>query len=201
MSSKKKSNNRKKQRKKNSKKRFLQEISKELGITFLIVFLLLFILSNVVFALPKNEGYGMREALNDGDRVYVDRLGKPKRFSLIYFKQPDGNGTSIRRVIGLPGERVRYHNDELYIDDRLVVERFLQKKLVQAKLADQVITEDFDSIDIMETNNGMIPKGKYLVLGDNRNYATDSRYYGLVDEQAVIGKVELRLSLFQLLRK
>lgn len=196
MSSKKKSNNRKKQRKKNSKKRFLQEISKELGITFLIVFLSLFILSNIVFALPKNEGYGMREALNDGDRVYVDRLGKPKRFSLIYFKQPDGNGTSIRRVIGLPGERVRYHNDELYIDDRLVVERFLQKKLVQAKLADQVITEDFDSIDIMETNNGIIPKGKYLVLGDNRNYATDSRYYGLVDERAVIGNVELSLSLF-----
>ncbi|ALS36027.1 signal peptidase I [Enterococcus rotai] len=192
MSNKKISNNRRKRRKKNKKKHFLQEISKELGITLLIVLLLLFVLSKVIFVLPKNEGYGMREALNDGDRVYVDRLGKPKRFSLIYFKQPNGKGTSIRRVIGLPQEQVSYRNDELYIDDRLVVERFFQRKLAQAKIEDEVITEDFDSTDILETKDGIIPKGKYLVLGDNRHYATDSRYYGLVDERAVIGIVELR---------
>lgn len=192
MSSKRIAKNRKKKRKKNRKKQHLQELSKELGLTFLILLLLMLFLSKVIFTLPKNEGYGMRDALNDGDRVYVDRIGKPKRFSLIYFDQPDGNGTSIRRIVGLPGERIRYHNDELYIDDRLVIERFLQKKLVQAQLANEVITEDFDSIDIIGTTNGIIPKGKYLVLGDNRHYATDSRYYGLVDERAMIGNVKLR---------
>ncbi|WP_429950551.1 signal peptidase I [Enterococcus sp. AZ170] len=186
----------KKRRKKNKKQRLLQELSKELGITFLIVLLCLFLLSRVVFALPKNEGYGMREALNDGDRVYVDRLGTPKRFSLIYFKQPDGNGTSIRRVVGLPGERILYSKDELYVDGRLVVERFLQKKLAQAKIDDEMITEDFDSIAILGTTDGIIPKGKYLVLGDNRHYATDSRYYGLVDRRDVIGIVKLRLLPF-----
>ena len=192
MSRKKLSYNKKKRRRKKRKIRNIQEVSKELGITFLIVLLLLFLLSRVFFTLPKNEGYGMRDELNDGDRVYVDRLGKRKRFSLIYFKQPDGNGTSIRRIIGLPEEKVSYRNDELYINDRLVVERFIQRRLVQAKIENEVITVDFDSKDILETNNGIIPQGKYLVLGDNRHYATDSRYYGLVDEQAVIGTVKLR---------
>ncbi|WP_375178413.1 signal peptidase I [Enterococcus rotai] len=192
MSRKKLSYNKKKCRRKKRKTRSIQEVSKELGITFLIVLLLLFLLSRVFFTLPKNEGYGMREELNDGDRVYVDRLGKRNRFSLIYFKQPDGNGTSIRRIIGLPEEKVSYRNDELYINDRLVVERFIQRRLVQAKIENEVITVDFDSKDILETNNGIIPQGKYLVLGDNRHYATDSRYYGLVDEQAVIGTVKLR---------
>ncbi|OTN88864.1 signal peptidase I [Enterococcus sp. 7E2_DIV0204] len=192
MSRKKLSYNKKKRRRKKRKIRSIQEVSKELGITFLIVLLLLFLLSRVFFTLPKNEGYGMRDELNDGDRVYVDRLGKRKRFSLIYFKQPDGNGTSIRRIIGLPEEKVSYRNDELYINDRLVVERFIQRRLVQAKIENEVITVDFDSKDILETNNGIIPQGKYLVLGDNRHYATDSRYYGLVDEQAVIGTVKLR---------
>lgn len=192
MSRKKLSYNKKKRRRKKRKIRSIQEVSKELGITFLIVLLLLFLLSRVFFTLPKNEGYGMCDELNDGDRVYVDRLGKRKRFSLIYFKQPDGNGTSIRRIIGLPEEKVSYRNDELYINDRLVVERFIQRRLVQAKIENEVITVDFDSKDILETNNGIIPQGKYLVLGDNRHYATDSRYYGLVDEQAVIGTVKLR---------
>lgn len=192
MSRKKLSYNKKKRRRKKRKIRSIQEVSKELGITFLIVLLLLFLLSRVFFTLPKNEGYGMRDELNDGDRVYVDRLGKRKRFSLIYFKQPDGNGTSIRRIIGLPEEKVSYRNDELYINDRLVVERFIQRRIVQAKIENEVITVDFDSKDILETNNGIIPQGKYLVLGDNRHYATDSRYYGLVDEQAVIGTVKLR---------
>ncbi len=192
MSRKKLSYDKKKRRRKKRKIRSIQEVSKELGITFLIVLLLLFLLSRVFFTLSKNEGYGMRDELNDGDRVYVDRLGKRKRFSLIYFKQPDGNGTSIRRIIGLPEEKVSYRNDELYINDRLVVERFIQRRLVQAKIENEVITVDFDSKDILETNNGIIPQGKYLVLGDNRHYATDSRYYGLVDEQAVIGTVKLR---------
>ncbi|MFD2307647.1 signal peptidase I [Enterococcus termitis] len=183
---------RKKTRKKRKKNHRYKELSQEIGITCLIVVVLGVLCSQFVFALPQTIGYGMRESLNDGDRVYVNRLGKLRRFSLVYFKQPDGNGTSIRRIIGLPQETVRYSNDELYINDRLIVERFLQRALAQAKLDNEMITEDFDSADILKTNTGMIPKDKYLVLGDNRKYATDSRYYGVVDKQMIIGTVELR---------
>lgn len=178
--------------KKNRKRQKHKELGREVAITFLIVILIGLLLSRFVFSLPENIGYGMMSSLRDGDRVYVNRLGKLRRFSLIYFKQPDGNGTAIRRIIGLPGEQVRYTNDDLYINDRLVVERFLQKSLAQAKLADEVITKDFDSTDILKTDDGTIPDGHYLVLGDNRGYATDSRYYGVVDKKKIIGTVELR---------
>lgn len=178
--------------KKKRKRQKYKELRREVGMTFLIIFLIGLVLSRLVFSLPENDGYGMIGSLSDGDRVYVNRLGEMRRFSLIYFKQPDGNGMSIRRIIGLPGEQVRYTNDDLYIDGRLVVERFLQKTLGQAKLADEVITKDFDSTDILKTDDGIIPDDHYLVLGDNRGYATDSRYYGVVDKKKIIGTVELR---------
>lgn len=181
----------KKMRRRKKRKEFYKELSKELILTLLVVLFLFFLCSKVVFSLPENEGYGMLNTLTDGDRVYVNRFGEPKRFSLIYFNQPDGNGTSVRRVIGVGGEHVRYVNDELYIDDRLVIERFLLKELSQAEIDDDIVTKDFDSIDIQGVENGLIPKGKYLVLGDNRRYATDSRYYGLVDEKEIIGTVVL----------
>lgn len=173
------------------KKRLYKNIAQNVLLLIIIAATVFFLFSKIFFSLPKNEGYGMLTVLNNGDRVYVNRFGKPKRFSLIYFNQPDGNGTSIRRVIGLGGERVRYVNDELYINNQLFNERFLSKELAQAKIDNEMITTDFDSIDISETQSGIIPEGKYLVLGDNRKYSTDSRYYGLVDEKDIIGTVLL----------
>ena len=182
----------KKKEKSNSrKKRLYKNIAQNVLLLIIIAAAVFFLFSKIFFSLPKNEGYGMLTVLNNGDRVYVNRFGKPKRFSLIYFNQPDGNGTSIRRVIGLGGERVRYVNDELYINNQLFNERFLSKELAQAKIDNEMITTDFDSIDISETQSGIIPEGKYLVLGDNRKYSTDSRYYGLVDEKDIIGTVLL----------
>ncbi|MTD38284.1 hypothetical protein GIX45_06545 [Erwinia sp. CPCC 100877] len=50
------------------------------------------------------------------------------------------------------------------------------------------------------TGRPAISKGEYLVLGDNRPYATDSRYYGLVDEKEIIGIVEMRILPFHKVR-
>lgn len=187
--------------KRHRKKQVIKELGKDSVITLFILMLLWFGFSKMVFALPKNEGYAMRTVLNDGDRVYVNRFGKPKRFSLVYFKLADKNQYSIRRIIGLPGESLTYSNDALSINNQLVVERFLQKKLLQSAINNEVITDDFDSEAISGTVNGVIPQGKYLVLGDNRKYATDSRYYGLIDKKAIIGVVEMRWWPFYMMKK
>ncbi|WP_254907230.1 signal peptidase I [Enterococcus sp. 7E2_DIV0204] len=169
------------------------EFWKEIIITVMIVSILFGILSLTVFTLPKVEGYSMTPTLNNNDRFFVNRLGKVQRFKLIFFKIPNSQETSIRRVIGLPGESIQYKNDQLFINQQETVERFLQKQLNHAKQNEELVTDDFQLQQLPNVKYDTIPKDKYLVLGDNRQYSTDSRYYGLIDEKDIIGIVEMRI--------
>lgn len=171
----------------------MKELWQEIGVTIFIVLFLFIVLSVTLFSLPKSEGYGMAPTVNDGERVFVNRLGAIRRFKLIYFKVPDSKEKSIRRVIGLPGESIQYKNDHLFIDQQESVERFLQNQLKRAGQNEELLTTDFRLQQIPNNKYDRIPKGKYLVLGDNRPYSSDSRYYGLVDEKEIIGTVEMRI--------
>lgn len=187
--------NKKKSKKKEmmKRKKRMIEFWKEIIITVMIVSILFGILSLTVFTLPKVEGYSMTPTLNNNDRFFVNRLGKVQRFKLIFFKIPNSQETSIRRVIGLPGESIQYKNDQLFINQQETVERFLQKQLSHAKQNEELVTNDFQLQQLPNVKYDTIPKDKYLVLGDNRQYSTDSRYYGLIDEKDIIGIVEMRI--------
>ncbi|WP_375270018.1 signal peptidase I [Enterococcus sp. DIV0212c] len=171
----------------------MRELWKEIGLTIFIVLFLSILLSKTIFALPKSEGYGMAPTVNDGERVFVNRFGTVRRFNLIYFKIPDSEEKSIRRVIGLPGESIQYKNDRLFINQQETIERFLQNQLKRAEQNEELWTDDFRLPQIPNTKLDRIPEGKYLVLGDNRPYSSDSRYYGLVDKKEIIGTVEMRI--------
>ncbi|WP_086314471.1 signal peptidase I [Enterococcus sp. 7F3_DIV0205] len=171
----------------------LKDFGKELGITIIIVIGLFLLSSQLFFALPMFEGYGMAPTVSDGDRVYVNRLKKVRRFKLVYFNVPNSKERSIRRVVGLPGEEVSYKNDQLLIDQQPIVERFLATALYRAKQEEELVTEDFSINQLSNGQQQRIPKGKYLVLGDNRHYSTDSRYYGMIDKKDIIGVVETRI--------
>lgn len=136
------------------------------------------------------EGYAMTKVLNDKDRLVVNKLGEVKRFKMVYFKIPHTKEVSIRRVIGMPGEEVHYKNDELYINNKLVPERFLEQAISEARQSGLLVTQDFTLKQI--TDVIQVPKNKYFVLGDNRQFANDSRNYGFVDAKDIIGVVELR---------
>lgn len=88
----------------------------------------------------------------------------------------------IKRVIGLPGEKVEYRNGELYINDLLVEEGFLT----------DVYTDDFSLRDL---GYNTIPEDMYFVVGDNRGDSLDSRDpdVGLIPKEDIIGKVRIRL--------
>lgn len=171
----------------------MKEFWKEILLTMVVVSFLFTICSFTIFTLPKVEGYGMTPVLNNGDRVFVNRLGTIRRFKLIYFRIPNSKETSIRRVIGLPNEHIQYKNDQLYINQQEIFERFLQNQLDHAKQNEELVTDDFQLQQLPNVKYDYIPKGKYLILGDNRPYSTDSRYYGLVDEKDIIGTVEMRI--------
>lgn len=175
------------------KRKATKELWQEIGWTIFIVLFLFIVMSVTLFSVPKSEGYGMAPTVNDGERVFVNRFGTVRRFKLIYFKVPNSKEKSIRRVIGLPGEIIQYKNDQLFINQQEGIERFLQSPLKRARQNEELLTTDFQLQQIPNNKYDRIPEGKYLVLGDNRPYSSDSRYYGLVDKKAIIGTVEMRI--------
>ncbi|WYJ83860.1 signal peptidase I [Enterococcus sp. DIV0840] len=179
--------NKKKQRKKQTWQTSIKRIVIEFGLSLILLGTVLYLLSFFTFTFAKVEGYSMVPTLNNDEWVFVSKLAKPKRFKLVLHRDPNSKETSVRRVIGLPGETISYKDDQLYVNDRDVFERFLEDETKRAQSSGGVYTEDWS------TKAEQVPKGKYLVLGDNRPYASDSREYGYVDEQDLVGLVEMRV--------
>ncbi|WP_322597281.1 signal peptidase I [Enterococcus sp. HY326] len=152
----------------------------------LIVFM---IIGNFFIRVTKVEGFSMIPTLRDGDTVVVRRTKEVERFDLVLFQQ--GGKTVVRRVIGLPNELIRYEDDILYVDSQVVDEPFIIDEINDAQRNEGQYTEDFTTRDI--TGQTYIPEDRYLVLGDNRQYSTDSRQWGLLASNQVIGVVTLRL--------
>ncbi|MEI5993456.1 signal peptidase I [Candidatus Enterococcus mansonii] len=146
------------------------------------------------YSLTLVKGYSMIPMYDNNDLLLVKKTKKIKRFDLVCFKIPGEKKTSVRRVIGLPGESVEYRQDQLYIDNKEVFERFLVAELEKIDQLDMVYTSDFKSDQL--TYDSFTKKSdlkKYLVLGDNRPYSTDSRYYGVIDEDMIIGIIEAKI--------
>lgn len=129
------------------------------------------------------EGESMITTLQDGDRVLVNRLSyrlhDPRRGDVVVLKRFDGNATErdlIKRVIGLPGETVEVKNCVVYIDDRPLVEPYLDP-LVQER--------DGCGSDQAPVR---VPERSVFVLGDHRGKSSDSRSFGPVAEDLLIGR-------------
>ncbi|WP_429950089.1 signal peptidase I [Enterococcus sp. AZ101] len=191
----------KKRKKKLNKKksRKMKLLFFEIGLTILLTTGVVYLLSLFTFSLTKVEGYSMSDTLEDKDVVVINKLTDIKRFDLVYMRVPNSKDKSIRRIIGRPGENVYYKNGQLYINEVEKDERFIADYKNQFEKDGMMFTEDFTLKNL--TGKPTIPKGKYLVLGDNRPYATDSRYYQLVDEKDIIGTVEMRVLPLHKLQK
>ena len=187
------------QKARNRQKARLQTLGKEIGLTLLLFTLLFAGVQQLTFSLPKAQGYSMMPTILDGDRFFVNKWGRIRRFSLVYYRDPQTKETSIRRVVGLPKERLSYREDQLIINDREVVERFLEEAKAQAKENQTTLTEDFTLHSVIQQD--AIPAEHYFLMGDNRTYASDSRELGVVSRKDIIGTVELRILPFHRLTR
>jgi signal peptidase I len=133
------------------------------------------------------DGASMNPTLQERDRMIVTKIGEPKRFDIVVFHAPDGRDY-IKRVIGLPGDRIEYKNDILYVNGKAYDEPYL--KSFKKRISQGTLTESFT---LKETAVGSetVPKGHLFVLGDNRRYSTDSRDIGAVPLEKVVGTTNL----------
>ncbi|MGX7419283.1 signal peptidase I [Carnobacterium gallinarum] len=129
------------------------------------------------------QGSSMIPTLHQGDQMIVESISKIKRFDVIVF-QDASERTLVKRVIGLPGEEIRYDHDQLYVNNKEVSEPFLKNNLVEA--AGETWTSNFDLKQLTGVNK--IPKDSYFVLGDNRRSSNDSRVFGFITKDEIIGK-------------
>lgn len=133
------------------------------------------------------EGISMQNTLTQGDFVLMEKFSDIERFDVIVFQMADGT-TYIKRVIGMPGDTVSYRNDQLYINEEVVEETFLEENLAHDE--ERIpFTNDFEFEELMGVKK--LGTGSYFVLGDNRRMSKDSRSFGAISEENIIGKARI----------
>lgn len=150
------------------------------------------LLLKYVIANEEVFGPSMEPNFEQGDRLIAFRHAKIKRNDVVIIKAPDAPGEFyIKRVIGLPGDSVAVKNNELYINGKKTTQPYLQKSFVDQYTNNGLpFTANFTLKQILGVSK--VPKGEYFVLGDNRPVSKDSRYFGFVKQDGVVGVVKLR---------
>lgn len=151
------------------------------------------------FILVNKFTYGIRLPVL---HTKVVEMNKPQRGDIVVFRFPkDPSVDYIKRVIGVPGDKVAYYQKKLYINDQ---------PINQVSLGEYQGVKEDDSPDYIEhlrenltpvehsilINQGqesietvyVVPEGHYFVMGDNRDNSNDSRYWGTVPEANLVGK-------------
>jgi signal peptidase I len=140
----------------------------------LILSVVLFAAINAVSARIRVDGASMEPTLESGEFVIVNKLayfiGEPKHGDVIVFHFPrDPDQEYIKRVIGLPGDRIIIKGGQVFVNDELLVEDYIAAPPVYEATID-------------------VPVDSLVVLGDNRNNSSDSHNWGPVPMDYVVGK-------------
>lgn len=163
-------------------------------IEIVAVVVLAYAIINVALEKTTMLGESMEITLQDEDKIIINKLAymfrNPKRYDIIVFKQSgnEHNYYNIKRVIGLPGERVKILDGVVYINGEALEEPMVIDTIRIPGLADEEFTLDED---------------EFFVLGDNRNNSEDSRFanIGNVVKDDIIGKAWIRLKPFGIVNK
>jgi signal peptidase I len=122
-------------------------------------------------------------------------LNDPQRGDIMVFKYPeDGKTNYIKRVVGVPGDLIKYENKELMINGKKIDEKLLAN-LQQNQLFEEMLGEVKHQIykrsrypNLGAEGLWKIPEGHYFMMGDNRDNSNDSRFWGLVPDELIVGK-------------
>lgn len=132
------------------------------------------------------HGESMMPTIEHNDKLILAKVSSIRNFDLIVF-----SGTNdkyyLKRVIGLPGDRVEVKGDRLFINGVLAEESYLDQNRRLAK-------RDGYSLLTADIKEFTVPEGLYYVLGDNRIHSVDSRVLGFIAKEEILGEAKLRFS-------
>lgn len=175
-----------KTKKRKHKKNKYKLVIFDLLMSIVITFLILLSIGSCFFSIKKVSGLSMAPSFYDNQKVLLSKKDIViKRFDVVCFK--NGKETEILRVIGLPNEKIEYKDDFLLVNDQLVDEKFIIEEINEYGLYGKNFTQSVNEQNSFEFTK--IPDNCYLVLGDNRPEAVDSRHYGLISKEDIVGKI------------
>lgn len=142
------------------------------------------------------NGNSMYPNFHDGEFLLTDKLSykfrQPQRGDVVVFTAPPAahcptglNCDFIKRIVALPGEKVKIEGHKIFINGEHLVEPYLSAEIV-TKAGNSLKSFLQDGVE------QVIPEGNYLVMGDNRIASSDSRDWGAVEKNKIIGKAWLR---------
>jgi signal peptidase I len=182
---------------------------KEYGEALLIAVVLAFFIRSFVVQAFKIPSGSMLETLQIGDHLLVNKflygvklpfvnitvipVSEPESQDIIVFKFPeDPSKDFIKRVIGVPGDSIVIRDKQVYRNGKPLSEPYAQYTSSRSSPdpfpmdrwpPHRYVPEARDNLGPIE-----VPAGKYFVMGDNRDESYDSRFWGFVDQQAIVGK-------------
>lgn len=149
-----------------------------------------------LFQFVKVDGSSMQPNLQDSERVLVWKPMEVKRMSVIVF---DAHGEDpaatepvdyVKRVIGVPGDTISYKDGKLYVNDKLVPQKFIDEEQRTTGTGNWTLTSIANKYGWAKSPK-KVPKDSYFVLGDHRSVSNDSRYWGFVKKSKVMGVVKV----------
>ena len=177
-----KKSDKKSDKKELGKNNIIKEIISWIAV-FAIAFTIAFVLKTKVFILANIPSSSMEETIMTGDQVFGNRLAynsaDPQRGDIAIFYAPDKPDTLyIKRVIGLPGDKVVIDDAKIYINDS---KESLDEPYINGKWTKETGYYEYQ-----------VPEGCYFMLGDNRNYSEDARDWEntYVKRDKIVAKAE-----------
>ncbi len=135
---------------------------------------------------------------------HVAEWADPKRGDIVVFFSPADGQRLVKRMVGLPGDTVSLRDNQLFLNGAPAGHGSLDSSVFEALPPDQRATHEFASEDLAGKKHPVmltplksalrsfdpvtVPAGQYFVMGDNRDNSFDSRYFGFVDRQRIVGR-------------
>lgn len=209
-------------------KRMSEPVLLDYARSFFPVFLIVFLLRGFVvepFRIPSGS---MLPTLEIGDFILVNKFSygvrlpilhtkvietkQPERGDVVVFRWPGDNKTSfIKRLIGLPGDKIEYRNRQLYVNGNVVKseyvgayiptgetlenDRFLQAIPIMTDSGEtnqmvkySTLLNKGSSATSFRSRSWVVPQGHYFMMGDNRDNSSDSRVWGFLPDKNIVGQ-------------
>jgi signal peptidase I len=156
--------------------------------SLIFALIIAFIVRKFLFTPTVVLGESMSSTFENNDKVLINKISDIQRFDIVVFDAPDAHSYYIKRVIGLPGDAVEVRDDVLYINGKAMEEPYLEESKEDNLFAK--FTADFTLQEL--TGETHVPEKSLFVMGDNRINSNDSRFFGFISKDSIIGEVKFR---------